>query len=147
MEIQALGHVVLKVRNLEKSIPFYGEVLGLKEVARSARRERSMVFFTYEDNHHDIALVETGADSPNAPENAPGLAHVAFKVGTTLDELRTAKTWLESQGVEIERMADHDVSKSLYFRDPDGNQLEVFVDGDPKTWRENPHPRHQALHR
>lgn len=138
MEIQSLGHVVLKVRDLEKSVPFYGEILGLKEVAHSARPEHSMVFFTFEDNHHDIALVEMGADSPSAPDNAPGLAHVAFKVGTDLDELRAAKTWLESQGVEIERMADHDVSKSLYFRDPDGNQLEVFVDGDPKTWRENP---------
>ncbi|MCG8544697.1 MAG: VOC family protein [Alphaproteobacteria bacterium] len=135
MEIQSLGHVVLKVRDFEKSVPFYTDVLGLKEVARSGNR---MVFFTFDNNHHDIALLQTGADAPEAPEKAPGLAHVAFKIGTTLEELRGAKTWLESQGVEIERTADHDVSKSVYFRDPDGNQLEVFIDGDPKTWQEDP---------
>ena len=135
MEIQSLGHVVLKVRDFEKSIPFYADILGLKEVARSGDR---MVFFAFTGNHHDIALVQTGADSPEAPEKAPGLAHVAFKVGNTLDELRAAKTWLESQGVTIERMRDHDVSKSLYFRDPDGNRLEVFIDGDPKIWLEDP---------
>ncbi len=65
--------------------------------------------------------------------------YAEFRVrGSILDELRSAKAWLEGNGVEIERTVDHIVSKSLYFRDPDGNQLEVFVDGDPKTWHENP---------
>ena len=135
MQIQSIGHVVLKVRDLEKSVPFYTEALGLKEVARSGR---GMVFFAIEDNHHDIAIVETGGDAPSAPDNAPGLAHLALKVGNSLDDLRKAKAWLESKGVEIDRTADHDVSKSIYFHDPDGNELEFFVDGDPKIWRDEP---------
>lgn len=135
MRVHSLGHVVLKVRELERSVPFYTEVLGLKEVARYDDR---MVFFSIVDNHHDVALLQTGVDAPAAPDASPGLAHVALKIGDSLDELRSAKSWLEKNGVEIERTADHIVSKSLYFRDPDGNQIEVFVDGDPKIWHENP---------
>ena len=135
MRIQALGHVVLRVRELARSEPFYAEVLGLRTVGRFEDR---MVFFSIEDNHHDIALVQTGADAPSAPKTAPGLAHVALKIGNSLDELRAAKTWLEANGVEIERTSDHRVSQSLYFSDPDGNQIEVFVDADPKIWHHNP---------
>jgi len=136
MRIQALGHVVLKVRDLARSVPFYKDVLGLKEVARFP--ERRMVFFIIEDNHHDIALAETDASAPDAPEDSPGLAHVALKVGNSLDELREAKRWLTKHGVEIDRVVDHTVSQSLYFRDPDGNQLEVFVDNTARPWDKDP---------
>ncbi len=135
MRVQSLGHVVLKVRDLERSVPFYAGVLGLTEVARN---ERGMVFFSIDGNHHDIALIEMGADAPAAPAVSPGLAHVALKVGDDLDALRDAKAVLEANGVELVRVADHIVSKSLYFQDPDGNELELFVDGDPQTWRDDP---------
>jgi len=136
MQVQALGHVVLKVRDLKRSVPFYAEVLGLKEVARYA--ERRMVFFIIDDNHHDIALIETDAAAPDAPENSPGLAHLALKVGNSLDELREAKRWLAGHGVAIHREADHKVSQSLYFHDPDGNQLEFFVDNVERPWLRDP---------
>jgi catechol 2,3-dioxygenase len=136
MRIHALGHVVLKVRDLKRSVPFYKDVLGLKEVARFP--ERRMVFFIIEDNHHDIALVETDAAAPDAPDDSPGLAHVALKVGNSLDELREAKRWLTKHGVEIARVVDHTVSQSLYFHDPDGNQLEVFVDNTARPWDKDP---------
>ena len=136
MRIHGIGHVVLKVRDLARSVPFYTEVLGLKEVARFP--ERRMVFFIFEDNHHDIALVETGTAAPSAPDDSPGLAHLALKVGDSLDELREAKRWLDDHGVAIVRQADHTVSQSLYFHDPDGNQLEFFVDNATKPWRQDP---------
>lgn len=135
MQVQALGHVVLKVRDLKQSVPFYANVLGLKEVARFEDR---IVFFSIMGNHHDLALLETRPEAPAAPEDAPGLAHVALKVGDSLDALRAAKAWLEAQGVTLDRSADHRVSQSLYFSDPDGNQIEVFVDGDPRIWRDDP---------
>ncbi len=136
MRIHALGHVVLKVRDLERSVPFYRDVLGLKEVARYEKRR--MVFFVIADNHHDVALMETGEDAPDAPQASPGLAHVALKVGHSLDELREAKRWLEEHDVAIDHLADHKVSQSIYFHDPDGNQLEFFVDADPSIWRDTP---------
>jgi catechol 2,3-dioxygenase len=136
MRIQALGHVVLKVRDLTRSVPFYADVLGLKEVARYPKRR--MVFFVIADNHHDIALVETGAAGPDAAEDSPGLAHLALKVGDSLDELREAKQWLTDHSVEIDRQVDHHVSQSLYFRDPDGNRLEFFVDNAERPWLKDP---------
>lgn len=135
MRVQSLGHIVLKVRDLGRSTDFYTRVLGLKEVAR---REGQMVFFAIEDNHHDVALVQMAPDAPSSPKEATGLAHVAFKIGDDLDTLRAAKGWLESNGVEIDRIHDHKVSQSIYFHDPDGNQIEVFVDGDPQIWRSTP---------
>ena len=137
MKVKALGHVVLKVRDLTRSVPFYANILGLKEVARYDKDFR-LVFFSIVGNHHDIALFETDREAPSAPEQAPGLSHVALKVGDSLDDLRSAKAWLESNGVKIDMIADHHVSQSLYVSDPDGNSIELFVDADPAIWRENP---------
>ena len=67
MKVHSIGHIVLKVRDLERSVPFYTEVLGMKLVARN---DRPMAFLTFDDNHHDIALIETGADAPDMPERA-----------------------------------------------------------------------------
>ena len=138
MRVQALGHVVLKVRSLERSVPFYADVIGLKEVARYERGQGNMVFFSITDNHHDVALVETGLEAPTAHKDSPGLAHMALKIGDSLDELREAKALLEGHGVEIDHLSDHIVSKSIYFHDPDGNQLEFFVDHEDKVWLDDP---------
>jgi catechol 2,3-dioxygenase len=135
MKVHSIGHVVLKVRDLARSVPFYTKVLGMKEVARN---DRGMAFLIFKDNHHDIALIETGGGSPDAPKAAPGLAHLALKIGSTLEELREAKGWLESNGIEIARIRDHAVTKSIYFPDPDGNEIEVFVESDPRVWQEDP---------
>lgn len=134
MKVEALAHVVLKVRSLEKSIPFYRDALGLKLVARY---RGAMAFFSAGSNHHDIALLEVGDASPPQPHST-GLYHVAFKVGNSLDELRAFKAHLEQHGVAILGMSDHRVSQSLYIADPDGIEIEILVDADPKIWRENP---------
>lgn len=136
--VKALGHVVLKVRDLERSAAFYRDVLGLREVARYRRDQ--MAFFTVEGsgNHHDLALMALGPDAPADDPGAVGLAHVAFKVGDRLDDLRAVRARLERHGVPLLGMSDHRVSQSLYFGDPDGNVLECYVDGDPAVWREDP---------
>jgi catechol 2,3-dioxygenase len=133
MEIQQLGHVVLKVRDRDRSEHFYADVLGMPIAARM--EEPPITFFTL-GNHHDFAIVAVG-DGPDAASNSPGLAHVAFKVGSTTDDLRRAKSHLDSLGVEIASILDHTVSKSIYFDDPDGNQIEVYVDTSD-VWRTDP---------
>ena len=135
MQVRALGHVVLKVRSLERSVPFYAGVLGLGEVGRWGEQ---MVFFSIAGNHHDIALLEVGTDAEQAPDNAPGLAHLALKIGDDLDTLREAKAHLEDHGVGPLWLRDHKVSQSIYCHDPDGNQIELFVDADSAIWRDDP---------
>ena len=134
IRVQGVGHVVLKVRDAEASRRFYGDVLGLREVGRWNR----MIFFSAGANHHDLAVLEVGTDAPVPPSSAVGLYHVALKIGDSLDVLREAKRHLEASGVRILGISDHRVSQSIYLRDPDGNGVELFVDADPKIWRDDP---------
>lgn len=135
MQVKALGHVVLKVRDLERSIDFYRDVLGMKEVARY---QGAMAFFTLGDNHHDLGLMQLGTRAADADPGSVGLYHVAFKVGDSLDELRACKAHLEAHNVNIFGMSDHGVSQSLYVHDPDGIEIELYVDADPAIWRDDP---------
>jgi catechol 2,3-dioxygenase len=135
MKIQGVGHVVLKVRDLELSAQFYREALGLREVARFQNR---MVFFSAGQNHHDLAILAVGPAAPTPDPHGVGLYHVALKIGDSLDTLREAKAHLEAHGVKILGVSDHRVSQSIYFQDPDGNGLELFVDTDPAIWTSDP---------
>ncbi len=133
MEIQSLGHVVLKVRDRERAEAFYEGVLGLEVAARA--KDFPMTFYTL-GNHHDLAIWEVGEDAASPGEDDVGLAHVAFKVGDDIDALREAKAHLEAAGVAVAPV-DHGVTKSLYFDDPDGNQIEVYVDVSD-AWKDDP---------
>ena len=135
MQVQLLGHAVLKVRDIEQAEGFYHGVLGLPIAARM-QEGFNMTFFTL-GNHHDFAIVGVGPDGPDAADDGPGLFHVAFKVGDSLDQLRTVKKELEAAGVPIELVADHTVSQSIYVRDPDGNGVELYVDTSD-IWKTDP---------
>jgi catechol 2,3-dioxygenase len=136
--VEGVGHVVLKVSDLERSVTFYRDVLGLTEITRRDFGDGTMAFMSNGQHHHDIALVGVGADARRPEETDIGLYHVALKIGDDLDVLRAAKAHLESHGVDIQFIADHEVSQSIYLADPDGNNLELYVDADPAIWREQP---------
>jgi catechol 2,3-dioxygenase len=133
--IRNIGHVVLKVRDLDRAVAFYRDVLGLREVARFRGR---MVFFSAGSNHHDLAVLAVGPDAPLPSSDAVGLYHVALKIGDRLDDLRAAKAHLEAHGIAVRATVDHRVSQSIYIDDPDGNGIELMIDADPEIWRENP---------
>ncbi len=134
MKIHALGHAVLKVRNIERAERFYNGVLGIPIAARHPTMP--MTFFTL-GNHHDLALIEVGDNAPAAPPDAPGLYHIAFKLGDSVDELREAVRHLQAAGVVIDGAADHTVSNAVYLHDPDGNGIELYVDVDD-VWKRDP---------
>jgi catechol 2,3-dioxygenase len=134
MKIKSLGHVVVQVTDLERAERFYGGLLGLPVCAHFDEDGMKMAFFSL-GNHHDFAVMEVSGEDSSG-ENAAGLHHVAFKIGTTLDELREAKAMLDAAGVAAEPI-DHEVTKSLYLADPDGNGIELYVDVSD-AWRKDP---------
>ncbi|MEN8182754.1 MAG: VOC family protein [Myxococcota bacterium] len=133
VRIDSLGHVVLKVRNLEAAERFYGQVLGIPIQSRSEASR--MTFFTL-GAHHDFAVLAVGDEAPDARADSVGTHHIAFRVAGGLEGLRAAKTRLEAEGVTVAPV-DHGVTRSLYFGDPDGNALELYVDGS-EEWRSDP---------
>jgi len=135
MKVKALGHVVLRVTDCARAESFYNGVLGLPICARYDRHGMKMTFFTL-GNHHDFAVMEVSGEGSTHSESAVGLHHVAFKIGDSLDELREAKAKLESAGLRLNPV-DHEVTKSLYFEDPDGNGVELYVDASD-IWRRDP---------
>jgi catechol 2,3-dioxygenase len=135
MKIRSLGHVVLRVTDRDRAERFYAGVLGLPLCARLDEGAFKMAFFTL-GNHHDFAVMEVSGEGSSRSEAAVGLHHVAFNIGTTLDELREAKAKLDAAGIATHPV-DHEVTKSLYFQDPDGNGVEVYVDTSD-VWRREP---------
>ncbi|MBI4599832.1 VOC family protein [Candidatus Uhrbacteria bacterium] len=136
MQAQYIGHVVFYVRDLEKSLAFYRDALGFREVGRIFGGQA--VALTTGRTHHEMLLIEVG-DAPGPLQGKRiGLYHVGIKIGDSLDELRRAKTELESKGIPIDGVSDHVVSQSVYLRDPDGNEIEVYVDADPEIWKKDP---------
>jgi catechol 2,3-dioxygenase-like lactoylglutathione lyase family enzyme len=118
-----LGHTNLVVGNLERSMAFHTEVVGL-EVAYVQPHNRAG-FLSNGNTHHDIGMVE--GEGPLGRGRAPGLIHVAFELETEVD-LVDGYERATGAGIEFERMADHDIAHAVYGRDPDGNQYEIYAD-------------------
>lgn len=128
-----LGHIVLYVRSLAHSLAFYRDAVGLQLIG-SVFNGRAAVL-SGGRSHHELLLIEQGdAPGPLAGRRL-GLYHVGWKVGDSRDELRAVKARLEALDIEIEGMSDHTVSQSLYLSDPDGNEVELFVDDPAVDWR------------
>lgn len=119
-----LGHVVLRVRDAGRSRDFYVKTLGL-EVSHEDL-ERGTVFLSFGVTHHDLALFEP-ASGPVPDGGQAGLHHMAWQLGS-FDELREAYHELKAMGVAVESTAEHNVTRSIYFLDPDGNRVELFCD-------------------
>ena len=136
MEVKELGHIVLYVRDLERSRRFYGQVLGWREVSRLGNVG---AMFSSGRTHHELLLLEVGPEpQPIPPGRRVGLYHFGLKIGETDDELRTAIGKLQQEGVTIAGTADHTVTHSVYIVDPDGNEIELYIDVQPEVWREDP---------
>jgi catechol 2,3-dioxygenase len=136
MKAHYLGHVVFYVKDLERALAFYRDLLGFHEVGRIFNGAAAAL--TSGRTHHELLLIQVG-DAPGPPQGRRrGLYHIGVKIGDSLDELRAAKKDLEQAGVTIDGMSDHTVSQSLYVRDPDGNEVELYVDADESVWKDDP---------
>jgi catechol 2,3-dioxygenase len=136
MKAHYLGHIVFYVKDLGRSLRFYRDLLGFKEVGRIFDGKAAAL--TSGRTHHELLLIEVGDAQPPPKGRRLGLYHIGIKVGDSLDELRAAKKELQEFGVPVTGMSDHTVSQSLYMRDPDGNEVEVYVDADEAIWKNDP---------
>jgi catechol 2,3-dioxygenase-like lactoylglutathione lyase family enzyme len=126
MPIHRLNHAVLYVRDVARSVDFYREVLGFRQVTEMAGlRGAAFLQAPGSANDHDLGLFEVGADAAASPagRGAVGLYHLAWEVDT-LDELGRVRDALDAAGALV-GASDHGTTKSVYGQDPDGLEFEV----------------------
>lgn len=129
-----IGHVHLKVSDLDRAIAFYRDVIGLEVMQRYGP---SAAFLSAGGYHHHIGLnTWDSKGGPRPPRGTTGLYHTAFvfpdraSLGAALERALKA-------GVQIDGAADHGVSEAVYFADPDGDGVEIYRDRDRADWPRN----------
>jgi catechol 2,3-dioxygenase len=140
MTVRELGHLVLYVRNVERSAAFYRDVLGWRQVMPEPGQDPVMVAaFSSGRTHHELLLIEVGEDATPIPSGRRvGLYHFGLNVGESDDDLRAALARLQEAGVTVVGASDHTVTHSLYILDPDGNEIELYVDVPGVDWKADP---------
>lgn len=124
IKIERVAHVVISVRDLERSRDFYTRVLGLQVMGEIP----GVIFLSAGGrDHHEVGLAQIGSDATKAKPNEIGMIHFAFRLRNDEDLLEAYNTLL-AEGVKISCTVNHGVTKSVYFFDPDGHELEVYSD-------------------
>ena len=132
--VTRLNHAVLWVRDADKAAEFYHRVFGFEELERPQGMRAAFMRSPSGGNHHDLGLFEVGAAAPRPPRGSVGLYHLAWQIDTIEQLAEMAKT-LTGLGA-LSGASDHGVSKSLYGRDPDGNEFEVMWQVPEEAWGE-----------
>jgi len=121
--INKVAHIVLNVRDPQASADWYRDVLGMEQIAFNS--DVKMAFLSFGQQHHDIALIKARED---AVHGDLGLNHVALQIDGGEEQLKALYGHILSHNAIISRTTDHGVTTSIYFFDPDGNQLEIFCE-------------------
>jgi catechol-2,3-dioxygenase len=140
MTVQELGHLVLYVRDVRRSAAFYRDVLGWRQIVPEPGAEPSVVAaFSGGRTHHELLLIEVGEDAQPIPAGRRvGLYHFGLKVGESDDELRDALLGVREAGARVVGASDHGVTHSVYLADPDGNEIELYIDVPGVDWAADP---------
>jgi catechol-2,3-dioxygenase len=135
LEVKELGHLVLYVRDVARSVALYRDVLGFRQVAGGAELGGRAAAFSSPRTHHELLLIEVGADAAPVPAGRRvGMYHFGLKIGDSDDQLRAALAALRANDVTIVGAADHTVTHSVYILDPDGNEIELYIDVPGVSW-------------
>ena len=122
MSPKKLSHIVLQTNHRQRMIEWYCTVLGAELLYEGP----NISFISYDDEHHRVAFLDPGPLTPRKGDET-GLHHVAFTYAG-LDELTQNYERLKALGIEPQRCVNHGVTTSMYYRDPDNNQVELLVD-------------------
>lgn len=130
-----IGHVHLKVSNLERSVAFYRDVLGLEVTTRYGDQA---AFLSYDGYHHHLGLNTWESEgAPPAPRRSAGLYHAAL-LYPSRQALATVVARVLEAGVKLDGASDHGVSEAVYLHDPDHNGLELYCDRPRGEWPRGP---------
>jgi catechol-2,3-dioxygenase len=146
IQLKRIGHVLLKVGDVERSKAFYTKILGFEVVEEDPMH--GGVFMSLGDGGHTLDL--SPSDDPETAQrpglNRIGVHHIAFHVDSEA-ALKHAYFTLQENGVEVVRAIDHVSQKSIYFHDPDGNRLEIYYElpEAPDMFRQGREDRDTAL--
>jgi catechol 2,3-dioxygenase len=140
MTVRELGHLVLYVRDVRRSAAFYRDVLGWQQVLPEQGTDPvGAAAFSSGRTHHELLLIEVGADATPIPAGRRvGLYHFGLKVGDNDDDLRAALAAVKAAGATVVGTSDHTVTHSLYILDPDGNEIELYIDVPGVDWKSEP---------
>ncbi len=138
--VSELGHIVLFVRDIVRSAQFYGDVLGWHRILpEEGVTPVGIAAFSGGRTHHELLLIEVGPDAVGIPAGRRiGMYHFGLKVGDSDDALREVRDRLRSAGTVIVGSSDHHVTHSLYVHDPDGNEVELYIDVPGIDWKNDP---------
>ncbi|MBO9566257.1 MAG: VOC family protein [Niastella sp.] len=126
-----IGHVHLKVSDLDRSLAFYHDLLGFEIMQRYGSQA---VFISAGGYHHHIGLnTWYSRNAPKASQNAPGLFHTAILYPTRKDLAVILKRLIDAQ-YPLTGLSDHGVSEAIYLDDPDGNGVELYWDKPKEQW-------------
>ena len=126
-----LNHAVLFVADLERSIAFYQQAFGMTVMAREPRANAAFLRLSRSGNHHDLGLFGVGVQQPR-PHGSLGLYHLAWQVDT-IEDLETARATLADLDAYTAE-SSHGATKSIYGKDPDGNEFEVMWMLPKQSW-------------
>ena len=140
MTVRELGHLVLYVRDVSRSAAFYRDVLGWRQVLPEPASDAiGIAAFSSGRTHHELLLIEVGADAAPIPQGRRvGLYHFGLNVGESDDDLRAALNRVRAAGATVVGASDHTVTHSVYILDPDGNEIELYVDVPGVDWKAEP---------
>ena len=130
-----LGHVALYVKNLQASIKFYSAALGLEVQGRIFGGRG--VMFSGGRTHHELLLIEVGEAPRPLQGRRRGLYHIGWKVGNDLAALKQVLDRINKAGIPVNGLSDHTISQSIYLEDPDGNEIELYVDDPSIDWQQD----------
>lgn len=134
MAITRLNHAVLFVRDADAAADFYRRAFGFEELQRPHGMRAVFMRSPRRENHHDLGLFEVGSQAARPPRGSVGLYHLAWEIDT-IEALAEMAQRLGELGA-LTGASDHGVSKSLYGRDPDGNEFEVMWAVPREAWGE-----------
>jgi len=141
----SIGHVHLKVADLDRSLAFYRDMLGF-EITQRYGTQAAFLAAPGSNYHHHIGLnTWQSAEGPPPAANATGLYHVAI-LYPTREALAHALRRLLDAGVQLDGASDHGVSEALYLRDPDDNGIELYWDRPRDTWPRDANTGGIAMH-